>query len=87
MKLALAQFNPTVGDLAANADSFLRFVARAEERRVDLTVFPELALSGYPPLDLVDSAGYLAANSVANMTYRGTGMASHNFPTLNNYYK
>lgn len=62
MKLALAQFNPTVGDLAANADSILRFVARAEERRVDLTVFPELALSGYPPLDLVDSAGYLAAN-------------------------
>lgn len=62
MKLALAQFNPTVGDLAANADSILRFVARAEERRVDLTVFPELALSGYPPLDLVGSAGYLAAN-------------------------
>lgn len=62
MKLALAQFNPTVGDLAANADSILRFVARAEERRVDLTVFPELAISGYPPLDLVDSAGYLAAN-------------------------
>ena len=62
MKLALAQFNPTVGDLRANADRVRRFAERADAAGADLVVFPELAISGYPPLDLVETAGYLEAN-------------------------
>ena len=62
MKLALAQVNPTVGDLAANTRRILQFAERADAAGADLAVFPELAISGYPPLDLVDAAGYCAAN-------------------------
>ena len=64
MKLALAQVNPTVGDLAANTDRILEFAERADVAGVDLVVFPELAISGYPPLDLVATAGYLTSNEV-----------------------
>lgn len=62
MKLALAQFNPTVGDLRANADRIRGLAERADAADADLVVFPELAISGYPPLDLVETAGYLEAN-------------------------
>ena len=62
MKLALAQVNPTVGDLAGNAGLVRRHAERADALGADLVVFPELAVSGYPPLDLVDTAGYLAEN-------------------------
>ncbi len=64
MKLALAQVNPTVGGLAANTERILRCVERADAANADLVVFPELAISGYPPLDLVGTAGYVAANEV-----------------------
>ncbi len=62
MKLALAQVNPTVGDLDANGQRILRYAERAEAAGADLVVFPELSVSGYPPLDLVETAGYLEAN-------------------------
>ena len=62
MKLALAQLNPTVGDLRANTDRIRRSAERAAAGGADLAVFPELAISGYPPLDLVDAARYLEAN-------------------------
>lgn len=62
MKLALAQINPTVGDLRANSERILQFAERADRLGADLVVFPELAISGYPPLDLVETAGYLEAN-------------------------
>ena len=62
MKIALAQINPTVGDLASNTDRILRLAERAAEAGADLAVFPELAISGYPPLDLVETGGYLESN-------------------------
>ena len=62
MKLALAQLNPTVGDLRSNTDRIRRFAEHAAAGGADLAVFPELAISGYPPLDLVDAARYLEAN-------------------------
>ena len=49
--IAIAQIDPTVGDVAGNADRIRR--ARAEAPGADLVVFPELVLSGYPPEDLV----------------------------------
>jgi NAD+ synthetase len=53
MKIAIAQINCTVGDLAGNAARILDFVARARAQSADLVVTPELALCGYPPEDLL----------------------------------
>ena len=60
IRIALAQINPTVGDLRANADRILDFARRAKELRADVVAFPELALLGYPPEDLLFKRGFLA---------------------------
>jgi NAD+ synthase (glutamine-hydrolysing) len=59
MRIALAQINNTVGDLEANAAKILDFARRAAEKNVDLVAFPELALTGYPPRDLVEKHSFL----------------------------
>ncbi len=59
MKLALAQINPTVGDLRGNAGRVFDFARRADAQGADLVVFPELCLSGYPPRDLVNVTAFL----------------------------
>lgn len=53
MKLALVQFNPVVGDLVANADRIIEFCQQASQQSADAIVFPELAITGYPPEDLL----------------------------------
>jgi len=53
-RVALAQVNPTVGDLAGNAAIVRRQAARARDAGASLVVFPELAVSGYPPRDFLD---------------------------------
>jgi len=53
LKIALAQLNPVVGDLAGNGQKLLDARAEAAARGADLIVFPELFLTGYPPEDLV----------------------------------
>ncbi len=53
MRIALAQINPTVGDIAANTAKHLDFIARAQKQGATLVVFPELSLLGYPPKDLL----------------------------------
>ena len=53
MKIAIAQINCTVGDLAGNAARILDFVQRARTASADVLVTPELALCGYPPEDLL----------------------------------
>ncbi len=55
MKIALAQINPTVGDLEGNRTTILRDARRARERGADLVVFPELCVTGYPPEDLLEN--------------------------------
>ena len=59
MKIALAQINTTVGDFAGNIDRIVKFAHCAQERGADLVVFPELALCGYPPRDLVERPGFI----------------------------
>lgn len=59
MKVAVGQINPTVGDLPGNRHRILHAIAEAERRGADLVVFPELALVGYPPRDLLLRAGFL----------------------------
>lgn len=53
IKIALAQFAPSLGDVNANLKTILDFVAQAQAQRVDLIVLPELALTGYYLKDLV----------------------------------
>ncbi|MBB5328155.1 NAD+ synthase [Tunturiibacter gelidoferens] len=60
MKIALAQINPTVGDFAGNAKKILEYASRAEALGVGLVVFPELAVCGYPPADLLEKASFVA---------------------------
>jgi NAD+ synthase (glutamine-hydrolysing) len=59
MRIALAQINTTVGDLAGNADLILTTARRAAARGAHLIVFPELSLTGYPPRDLVEKPSFL----------------------------
>jgi NAD+ synthase (glutamine-hydrolysing) len=63
--VALCQLNPVVGDLAGNAERVVRAVAEAEEAGCDLAVFGELALTGYPPEDLLLKPGFVADNLAA----------------------
>ncbi|HLG18070.1 MAG TPA: NAD+ synthase [Blastocatellia bacterium] len=53
IRIALAQINPTVGDLAGNVDLALDYVRRARELEAEIVALPELALTGYPPEDLL----------------------------------
>jgi NAD+ synthase/NAD+ synthase (glutamine-hydrolysing) len=59
MRLALAQLNPTVGDIAGNARLIADAAAKAREAGADLLVCPELGLSGYPPMDLIWQEGFI----------------------------
>ena len=52
-RLALAQINPTVGDIPGNTARILEYIERAREAQADLVAFPELAVPGYPPEDLL----------------------------------
>ena len=54
MKIALAQINSTLGDFESNRRKIEDFIVRAKTRRCDLVVFPELALFGYSPADLLE---------------------------------
>jgi len=62
MRVALGQFNPIVGDLAGNADKMRKIWAKAMESNVDLLVFPEMAVCGYPPEDLLQKKHFLQDN-------------------------
>ena len=61
MRLALAQLNAVVGDLAGNRDRIVKRLAEATEAGADLVVFPELAVTGYPPEDLLLRPGFVKA--------------------------
>ena len=62
MKIALAQINTIVGALKENAHKIVEFVEQAKALRADLVLFPELAVTGYPPKDLLDISGFVQEN-------------------------
>jgi NAD+ synthase/NAD+ synthase (glutamine-hydrolysing) len=62
MKIALAQFNPTVGDFAGNTARILALATKAKERGGDLAVFSELCLCGYLPQDLLERPAFIERN-------------------------
>jgi NAD+ synthase (glutamine-hydrolysing) len=59
VKIALAQLNPTVGDFQRNTANILDAARRAASLGAELVVFPELAISGYPPQDLIEDENFL----------------------------
>ena len=65
LRIALAQINPTVGDLRGNLERIVRTYDEAEAAGCDIVAFPELALTGYPPEDLVMKPGFVADNLAA----------------------
>src|SRR5436190_20799348 len=62
MRIALAQTNPTVGDIRGNCTKILHFIDRARTAGAKLVVFPELAIVGYPPKDLLLKSDFVDAN-------------------------
>jgi NAD+ synthase (glutamine-hydrolysing) len=61
MRIALAQINTVVGDLDGNADRILGRLEEAKSEKADLVLFPELAVTGYPPEDLLLRPSFIAA--------------------------
>jgi NAD+ synthase (glutamine-hydrolysing) len=61
MRLALAQINTTVGDLDGNRDRILQAIAEARSAEADLVLLPELAVTSYPPEDLLLRPGFIRA--------------------------
>lgn len=62
LRLALAQINPTVGDLAGNTEKIIDYIRRAEAYSADIIAFPELAVTGYPPEDLLLKPQFIKDN-------------------------
>ena len=60
MKIALGQINPTVGDFSGNAAKIIQFAVLARSAGAGLILFPELAVCGYPPRDLVERPSFVA---------------------------
>lgn len=65
LRVGLAQINPTVGNLNGNANLILADYDKARTQGCDLVAFPELAIVGYPPEDLVLKPGFVADNLAA----------------------
>jgi NAD+ synthetase len=61
VRIALGQMNPTIGDFDGNRRLVWDAAIQAQERGADLAIFPELALSGYPPKDLLERPAFLEA--------------------------
>ncbi len=53
VRIAIAQMNPTVGDLPGNVKKINSYIRKAKKLSTDIVVFPELAVTGYPPEDLL----------------------------------
>ncbi|SCG61968.1 NAD+ synthase [Micromonospora inositola] len=65
LRLALCQVDPTVGDIAGNADLVRRWTRKAADAGAQLALFPELMLTGYPVEDLVFRRSFVAASKAA----------------------
>jgi NAD+ synthase (glutamine-hydrolysing) len=62
IRLALAQINPVVGDFEYNYNKILEFIEKAKKLEADIIAFPELALTGYPPEDLILKPSFIEKN-------------------------
>jgi NAD+ synthase (glutamine-hydrolysing) len=65
LRIALAQINPTVGDVDGNTAKIAEWIGRAAEQGAELVIFPELCVPGYPAEDLYLKRHFVAANRAA----------------------
>ena len=65
LRVALCQLNAVVGDLNGNTEQIIAALGTAEDAGADLAVFPEMAITGYPPEDLLLKPGFVADNLAA----------------------
>ena len=81
LRVALAQLNPTVGDLDGNLKKLMEAYDQADEAGCDLVAYPELSITGYPPEDLVLKPGFVADNRAAleSLSKRITTSKSNSF--------
>ena len=85
MRLALAQINTTVGDLDGNRERILTRLAEAKDAGADIALFPELAVTGYPPEDLLLRPSFVRAaeHSLAQIAREARGIVAFvGFPHL-----
>ena len=74
MKIALCQINPIIGNLDYNKEKIVKGYERGVKAKADIVIFPELALVGYPPLDLVEKSEFRkAVNKKINELAKITG--------------
>jgi NAD+ synthase (glutamine-hydrolysing) len=78
MRVGLAQVNPTVGAIEANARLVVDWMGRARAAGCDLVAFPELALTGYPPEDLLFKPAFIEANlrALADVARQSRGLTA-----------
>jgi NAD+ synthase (glutamine-hydrolysing) len=78
MRLALAQINTVVGDLDGNRDLILSRLEEARDHGAELVLFPELAVTGYPPEDLLLRSGFVraAARSLGEIAKQARGIVA-----------
>ena len=62
IRVALAQINPVVGDIEGNAEKIISYIEKAHKEEADIVAFPELAITGYPPEDLLLKDSFINAN-------------------------
>ncbi|MBF0466897.1 MAG: NAD+ synthase [Nitrospirae bacterium] len=62
LRVALAQINPTVGDIKGNTEKIIDYIERSKTLCADIVAFPELAITGYPPEDLLLKPGFIRDN-------------------------
>ncbi len=79
MKIAMAQLNPTIGDFAGNGEAIERAWREGRARGADLVVTPELAVCGYPPMDLLERPSFVrqgveAVHALARRTADGPAL-------------
>jgi NAD+ synthase (glutamine-hydrolysing) len=79
MRIALAQMNTVVGDLAGNRERILAWLDEARREGADLVLFPELAVTGYPPEDLLLRPGFIRA---ARRSLEEVAAATHGVTAL-----
>ena len=77
MRIALAQINPTVGDLAGNLKKHLAALARAKGEGAQVVLFPELSILGYPPKDLLLKPAFIQLFGGGGAAGGGGGDGDH----------
>ncbi len=78
MRIALVQMNATIGDFEGNTSKIIDFIHQARSRKCDLVVFPELAITGYPPQDLLLKTAFVneAQHALQQIVPHTTGLAA-----------